>query len=71
LYSISNEIRIRAIASPAIGGALSQPQDNFPRLFSSPFWAEFPYFLPCAVSAGFAVLTFVAILLFLEEVGDA
>ncbi|KAF8840254.1 MFS general substrate transporter [Paxillus ammoniavirescens] len=52
---------------PAIGGALSRPQDNFPRLFGSAFWAEFPYFLPCAVSAGFAVLTFVAILLFLKE----
>jgi len=52
---------------PAIGGILSRPQDNFPRLFSSPFWDEFPYFLPCSVVAGFAVLTFVAILLFLEE----
>ncbi|KIJ19136.1 Drug:H+ antiporter-1 family protein [Paxillus involutus ATCC 200175] len=52
---------------PTIGGTLSRPQDNFPRLFTSPFWAEFPYFLPCAISAGFAVLTFVAILLFLKE----
>ncbi|KIK76845.1 hypothetical protein PAXRUDRAFT_835199 [Paxillus rubicundulus Ve08.2h10] len=52
---------------PAIGGALSRPQDNFPHLFTSPFWAEFPYFLPCIVAAGFAALTFVAILLFLKE----
>jgi MFS family permease len=52
---------------PVIGGTLARPQDNFPRLFSSPFWAEFPYFLPCGVTAGFALLTFGAILLFLKE----
>ncbi|KAF8833233.1 MFS transporter [Paxillus ammoniavirescens] len=55
------------IGSPAMGGILAQPQDNFPHLFSSPFWAKFPYFLPCAVTAGFAVLTFLAILVFLKE----
>ncbi|KAF9231938.1 major facilitator superfamily domain-containing protein [Melanogaster broomeanus] len=52
---------------PVIGGTLSRPQDHFPRLFDSPFWAEFPYFLPCGVAAAFAVLTFVAILFFLKE----
>ncbi|KIJ19141.1 hypothetical protein PAXINDRAFT_109683 [Paxillus involutus ATCC 200175] len=55
------------ILGPAIGGTLSRPQDNFPHLFTSPFWAKFPYFLPCSVTAGFSVLTFVAILLFLKE----
>ncbi|KIJ19140.1 hypothetical protein PAXINDRAFT_109680 [Paxillus involutus ATCC 200175] len=55
------------ILGPAIGGTLSRPQDNFPALFTSPFWAEFPYFLPCSVAAGFSVLSFVAILLFLKE----
>ncbi|KAF9219620.1 MFS general substrate transporter [Gyrodon lividus] len=52
---------------PVIGGTLSRPQDNFPHLFGSPFWAEFPYFLPCGVAAGFAVVTFVVILLFLKD----
>lgn len=54
--------------SPVIGGTLARPQDNFPRLFSSPFWGEFPYFLPCGVTAGFSLLTFGAMLLFLKEV---
>lgn len=54
--------------SPVIGGTLARPQDNFPRLFSSPFWGEFPYFLPCGVTAGFSLLTFGAILFFLKEV---
>ncbi|KAF8840251.1 MFS transporter [Paxillus ammoniavirescens] len=52
---------------PAIGGTLSRPQDNFPHLFTSPFWAKFPYFLPCSVAAGLSVLAFVTILLFLKE----
>ncbi|KIJ19135.1 hypothetical protein PAXINDRAFT_70406 [Paxillus involutus ATCC 200175] len=56
-----------ASLGPAIGGTLSRPQDNFPHLFTSPFWAEFPYFLPCAVCAGFAALIFVAMLLILKE----
>ncbi|KIK86885.1 hypothetical protein PAXRUDRAFT_14463 [Paxillus rubicundulus Ve08.2h10] len=55
------------ILGPAIGGTLSWPQDNFPHLFTSPFWGEFPYFLPCSVAAGFSMLPFLAILLFLKE----
>jgi hypothetical protein len=58
------------ICSPVIGGTLARPQDNFPRLFSSPFWGDFPYFLPCGVTAGFSLLTFGAILLFLKEVSS-
>lgn len=57
------------LRSPVIGGTLARPQDNFPRLFSSPFWGEFPYFLPCGVAAGFALVTFGATVLFLDEVG--
>jgi hypothetical protein len=58
------------VRSPVIGGTLARPQDNFPQLFSSPFWGEFPYFLPCGVTAGFSLLTFGAILFFLKEVSD-
>ena len=53
---------------PVIGGSLARPQDTFPRLFTSPFWGNFPYFLPCGVTAGFSLLTFGTILLFLKEV---
>lgn len=58
------------VRSPVIGGTLARPQDNFPRLFGSPFWGDFPYFLPCGVTAGFSLLTFGAVLFFLEEVSD-
>lgn len=58
------------VYSPVIGGTLARPQDNFPQLFTSPFWAKFPYFLPCGVTAGFSLLTFAAILLLLKEVRE-
>jgi len=56
------------VCRPVIGGTLSRPQENFPRLFNDPFWGNFPYFLPCGVTAGFSLLTFGAILVFLKEV---
>ncbi|KAI6098971.1 major facilitator superfamily domain-containing protein [Pisolithus croceorrhizus] len=54
---------------PLIGGTLSRPQDHFPRLFGAPFWAEYPYFLPCGIASAFAVIVFVVIVFFLKEVG--
>lgn len=66
LLSCTLELTLR---SPVIGGTLARPQDNFPQFFSSPFWGQFPYFLPCGVAAGFSLLTFGAVLLFLKEVG--
>jgi hypothetical protein len=55
-------------ASPLMGGALSEPQDHWPRLFAGSFWGRYPYFLPCAVSACVLLLAFF-MLSFLEEVG--
>ncbi|KAG6330572.1 hypothetical protein ID866_8516 [Astraeus odoratus] len=52
---------------PLIGGTLSRPQDHLPHLFSARFWADYPYFLPCAVASLFAVLVFLTILFFLKE----
>ncbi|KAI6026339.1 MFS general substrate transporter [Pisolithus microcarpus] len=52
---------------PLIGGTLSRPQDHFPRLFGAPFWAEYPYFLPCGIASAFAVVVFVVIVFFLKE----
>ncbi|KAI6157450.1 MFS general substrate transporter [Pisolithus tinctorius] len=52
---------------PLIGGMLSRPQDHFPRLFGAPFWAEYPYFLPCGIASAFAVVVFSIIVFFLKE----
>ncbi|KAI9460709.1 MFS general substrate transporter [Russula earlei] len=62
--------------SPFIGGVLSKPQDRWPGVFSGPFWDEYPYFLPCLVSAAISCLSFIIVAIFLEEVlgegsGDA
>lgn len=56
-----------ATIGPMIGGVLESPQQHFPNIFPGVFWTEFPYFLPSAVAAGFAVTCFLAILFFLKE----
>jgi len=55
------------VLGPIIGGVLSRPQDRWPVLFSDPFWNKYPYILPCLVSVVFVCLSFVMIMLFLEE----
>jgi hypothetical protein len=54
-------------ASPLMGGALAEPQDRWPKVFSGKFWGRYPYFLPCAVAACVFLLAF-SLLFFLEEV---
>jgi len=58
------------IIGPFIGGVLSRPQDRWPDRFSHPFWAEYPYFLPCLVSAAYALLSFVISAIYLKETLD-
>ncbi|KAM6504174.1 Major facilitator superfamily domain containing protein [Amanita muscaria] len=53
---------VGATIAPLIGGSLSHPHERFPIVFTSAFWREFPYFLPCFTVAAF---TFVCILLML------
>ncbi|KAI0302843.1 major facilitator superfamily domain-containing protein, partial [Multifurca ochricompacta] len=52
---------------PLIGGVLSRPQDRWPDLFSHPFWASYPYFLPCLAAAALSCLSFITAALFLKE----
>lgn len=47
---------------------MSRPQDRWPDRFSHPFWAEYPYFLPCLVAATYSLLSFVVNALYLKEV---
>ncbi|KAN0136084.1 major facilitator superfamily [Lactarius tabidus] len=55
------------VIGPLIGGVLSRPQNRWPHAFSSRFWADYPYFLPCLVSAAFTLLSFIILALYLEE----
>lgn len=50
-----------------VGGFLSRPQDRWPDYFPQPFWAEYPYFLPCLVVASFSLIQFAIAAIFLEE----
>ena len=56
------------VPRPLIGGVLSRPQDRWPNAFSHPFWAEFPYFLPCVGTATYTLISFILTALFLKEV---
>ncbi|KAI6115686.1 major facilitator superfamily domain-containing protein [Pisolithus croceorrhizus] len=57
----------RNFDSPLYGGGLAKPHDHWPELFSGSFWVQYPYFLPCVVSALFAAFSFFITALFLEE----
>lgn len=51
-----------------IGGSLSRPAEQFPKLFgNNEFLKEYPYFLPCAVPATFAALAWPVTLHFMKE----
>ncbi|KAG8780304.1 hypothetical protein FRC12_023221, partial [Ceratobasidium sp. 428] len=52
---------------PFLGGTLSHPAKLIPSLFDTPFWNEYPYFLPCLVTAIFVVCIFVYSVFSLEE----
>ncbi|KAI9443964.1 MFS general substrate transporter [Lactarius indigo] len=59
------------VIGPLIGGVLSRPQDRWPDTFSHPFWADYPYFLPCLVAAAFTCFSFIITALYLEETMDS
>ncbi len=67
-YFLIGWMTIPWVLRPLIGGVLSRPQDRWPNAFSHPFWAEFPYFLPCVGTATYTLLSFILTALFLKEV---
>ncbi|KAI0287659.1 MFS general substrate transporter [Russula brevipes] len=54
-------------AGPYVGGFLSRPHDRWPGLFSNSFWVQYPYFLPCAVTSGYAMLSLIVASILLKE----
>ncbi|KAG6835018.1 hypothetical protein H0H93_005565 [Arthromyces matolae] len=56
-----------ATLGPLIGGTLASPVERFPRFFSSRFWQEYPYFLPCLASGAFVFVAFGITLVFFTE----
>ncbi|PFH51069.1 hypothetical protein AMATHDRAFT_143443 [Amanita thiersii Skay4041] len=53
--------------APMIGGSLSRPHERFPETFTSRFWRDYPYFLPCVVSASVSFFGFIITLILLKE----
>ncbi|KAL0948631.1 hypothetical protein HGRIS_010438 [Hohenbuehelia grisea] len=53
---------------PMIGGSLSHPTERLPKLFGySKFLKTYPYFLPCAVPASFALFAWFITFMYLKE----
>ncbi|CAE6472936.1 unnamed protein product [Rhizoctonia solani] len=52
---------------PFLGGTLSHPAKHIPRLFDTPFWNKYPYFLPCLIAAVYAGCVFMVGAVFLKE----
>ncbi|KAF9468192.1 major facilitator superfamily domain-containing protein [Collybia nuda] len=51
-----------------IGGSLSRPAESFPKIFgSNEFLKNYPYFLPCAVSATFTAVVWIVTSIVLKE----
>ncbi|KAL4078833.1 major facilitator superfamily domain-containing protein [Scleroderma yunnanense] len=54
---------------PLIGGSLERPTERFPTVFGrSSFLKEYPYFLPCSISATFTAICWFIVFLSLNEV---
>ncbi|KAH9013715.1 MFS general substrate transporter [Lactarius hengduanensis] len=58
------------VVGSSVGGFLSRPQDRWPDYFPQPFWAEYPYFLPCLAVASFSFIQFIIAATFFEETLD-
>ncbi|KIM51097.1 hypothetical protein SCLCIDRAFT_33733 [Scleroderma citrinum Foug A] len=53
---------------PLIGGTLERPTEKFPAIFGDiSFLEEYPYFLPCFISATYGVMCWFIVALFLKE----
>jgi hypothetical protein len=60
----------RHVRRPYIGGSLSRPHDHWPDIFNSPFWRQYPYFLPCAAVSAYGLVSVIIASAFLKEVNS-
>ncbi|KAM6504162.1 Major facilitator superfamily domain containing protein [Amanita muscaria] len=58
---------VGATIAPVIGGFLSHPHERLPAVFTSEFWREFPYFLPCLAVATFVLVCYMITLALFNE----
>ncbi|ESK95906.1 member of major facilitator superfamily multidrug- dha1 sub-family [Moniliophthora roreri MCA 2997] len=58
---------IGATVGPLLGGTFARPHERFPNAFKSQFWKDYPYFMPCLVTASFVFMSFIVTLVFFKE----
>ncbi|KAF8636621.1 hypothetical protein AX17_003431 [Amanita inopinata Kibby_2008] len=56
-----------SIIGPLIGGTFANPAERFPSIFDIPFLRNYPYFLPCLISAVIAFIAVIAAYFYLDE----
>ncbi|KAF9239644.1 major facilitator superfamily domain-containing protein [Melanogaster broomeanus] len=56
-----------SIIGPLIGGSFSHPASKYPQVFDYEFWRDYPYFLPCLISATISIIGVLLGYAFLEE----
>ncbi|GAA5798147.1 hypothetical protein HPULCUR_003547 [Helicostylum pulchrum] len=67
-FSIFSIMWNTGMIGPALGGYLSKPAENFPTIFGNcQFLKDYPYFLPCFISACGSMIGFVIGCFFLKE----
>ncbi|KAG8693332.1 hypothetical protein FRC09_010578 [Ceratobasidium sp. 395] len=64
--SLQIAYRIGQLVGLPLGGLLAHPEQRF-GLFNTPFWAEYPYLLPCLVGAVIGLLAIIPGVFCLEE----
>ncbi|KAG8742991.1 hypothetical protein FRC10_000561 [Ceratobasidium sp. 414] len=64
--SLQMTFRIGQIIGLPLGGLLAHPEQRF-KIFHTPFWAAYPYLLPCLVGAAFALFSVIPGIIFIEE----
>ncbi|KAI7895104.1 major facilitator superfamily domain-containing protein [Mucor mucedo] len=67
-FSVFSVMWNTGMIGPTLGGYLSKPAENFPELFGNcQFLKDYPYFLPCFVSACGSMIGFTIGYFYLEE----
>ncbi|KAI9573839.1 hypothetical protein HD554DRAFT_2012504 [Boletus coccyginus] len=68
-FTVSPSFRAKQTPRPLAGGSLARLAERSPNIFGgSGFFNEYPYFLPCSVSATFTALSWLITFLFMKEV---
>ncbi|KAJ3983658.1 major facilitator superfamily domain-containing protein [Lentinula detonsa] len=60
---------VGAAIGPLIGGTFARPHERYPKVFTSPFWKTYPYFLPSLIGVSYVFVAFwITVFVFKETI---